>query len=128
MPDADHTHTPLWQEMQALNAAKHEPSGATDLKHGGGSGTSGGMEARIAKLEALMDGVRTDLAKLSSVPSDVATIKERLSHLPTKIDVREDIDKAVDRAGTRMQRTVGITGGLVAVAVAAVNYLPKLLL
>jgi hypothetical protein len=49
-----------------------------------GGGTSGGMEARIAKLEAQMDAVRGDLAKLGSLPVDVARLDERVKHLPGK--------------------------------------------
>jgi tetrahydromethanopterin S-methyltransferase subunit G len=112
------------EELEAKASAAQEQA---TLKGGSGNGTSGGMEARVSKLEALVEGVRADLAKLATVPADVATVKERLSHLPTKIEVRDDIDKAMERAGTRMQRTVGVTGALVAIAVAAINYLPKLL-
>jgi hypothetical protein len=54
------------------------------LKGGSGDGTSGGMEARIAKLEAQMEGVRADLNKLSGVPVDLARVDERVKHLPGK--------------------------------------------
>lgn len=54
------------------------------LKSSDAGGTSGGMEARIAKLEAHMEHVRDDLAKLQGIPVDVATLKSDVSHLPTK--------------------------------------------
>lgn len=81
------------------------------------------MEARIARLEASMDFVKAELNKLSGVPVELARLSERVSHLPTK----SDVDAAIDRAGARTQRTMAIVGGLVTVAVAAINYLPKLL-
>lgn len=67
----------------------------TDLKSGGGGGTSGGMESRIGALEAQMkitrediSGIRGDLSAVrgdvSTLKADVATIKETLRHLPGK--------------------------------------------
>ncbi|MEH3098853.1 hypothetical protein [Sphingomonas adhaesiva] len=55
-----------------------------NLRTGGGGGTSGGMEPRIAKLEAQMEAVRSDLGKLGSLPVDVARLDERVKHLPSK--------------------------------------------
>lgn len=54
------------------------------LKAGGGDGTSGGMEARVAKLEAHVEHIRAELAKLSAMPTDLAVLKTRVDHLPTK--------------------------------------------
>lgn len=85
---------------------------------GGGDGSSGGLEPRLAKLEAQMEAVRADLSKLTAVPADVATIKERLSHLPTRLDVKNDVDSAVDRAGTRTQRTILLAGSIIGMIVA----------
>lgn len=81
------------------------------------------MEARIARLEAGMDFVKSELSKLSGLPVELARLTERVNHLPTKADV----DAAVDRAAARTQRTVAVAGGLVTLAVAAMNYLPRLL-
>lgn len=86
-----------------------------------GGGNGGGMEPRIAKLEAHMENVRSEIAKLASVPADLAGLKERSSHLPTKAEVKADLDAAVDRLGTRIQRQVGLVGALVAIAVSAVT-------
>lgn len=97
------------------------------LNAGGGDGTSNGMEARVAKLEAHVEHIRSDLAKLAPVPAELAAVRERLNHLPTKIDVKLDVDGAVDRSASRVQRTVAIVGGAVTIAIAAINYLPKLL-
>ena len=55
-----------------------------ELKSRGGDGTSGGMEPRLAVLEAEMKHVKENLAKLGSVPTDLATLKERIAHLPGK--------------------------------------------
>lgn len=56
----------------------------------------GGMEARVAKLEAAVEYIQRDVAEvraslamlnntLSSVQNDVGVIKERLSHTPTTL-------------------------------------------
>jgi hypothetical protein len=54
----------------------------------GGGGTSGGMETSIAKLETLMEVVRTDVSSLKTDIRDVrermVRIEEKVSHLPTK--------------------------------------------
>jgi tetrahydromethanopterin S-methyltransferase subunit G len=85
------------------------------------------MEPRIAKLEAQVAAVQVDLAKLAGVPVDVATMKERLSHIPTKVEMKGDIESAVDKAAARVQRTVAIVGGAVGLLVALINYGPRLL-
>ena len=50
----------------------------------GGGTSGGGMESRIAKLEAQMDAVRIDLGRLAGLPVDVARLDERIKHLPGK--------------------------------------------
>ena len=58
-----------------------------ELKHGG-DGTSGGMEARVAKLEAdvghLVKQVDKIDARTEQMPSKLATLEERMAHLPSK--------------------------------------------
>lgn len=54
------------------------------LKEGDAGGTSGGMEARVAKLEAHVEHIRSELGKLSSVPTDLAVLQTRVDHLPSK--------------------------------------------
>lgn len=51
------------------------------LKADDGGGTSGGMEARLARLEKNVDVLAKDV---SDIRTDVATLKENLRHLPTK--------------------------------------------
>lgn len=69
--------------------------GTATLKHGGGDGTSGGMETRIARLESDMEHVKKTLDRvdtgLSDVRKTVGELKvefgrfdERIKHLPTK--------------------------------------------
>jgi hypothetical protein len=84
-----------------------------NLKSGGGGGTSGGMEARVAKLEAHMEHVRGELAKLAQMPVEIAAIKERQGHLPTKDEARKMLDDGIERLGSRVQRAVTIVGGAV---------------
>lgn len=51
-----------------------DPSGDHDpLKHGGGGGTFDGMEARVAKLEALAEHIQRDL---TDVKTDLRTIRD----------------------------------------------------
>lgn len=65
------------------------------LPPGGGGGTSGGMETRVAVLEAHvvhirsdLDGLRADVgvlkADVTTLKVDMATLKETVRHLPTK--------------------------------------------
>lgn len=117
---------PIRLALRDILAVGGNDGSPPDLPPEGGGGKDGGMEPRIAKLEAHMDNVRAELAKLAALPADMATIKERLSHLPTTADVKSEIATAIDRAGGKTQRTVAITGGLVTLAVAAINYGPKL--
>lgn len=60
------------------------------LKSGGGGGNSGGMEPRIAKLEAGVEHLQNDMrdAKLDlkTIQSEVAAVKERLAGLEVKVD------------------------------------------
>ena len=108
-------------------AGGHLPPPSPPLQPPSAGGNSPDMEPRIAKLEAHMEQVRSELTKLSSVPVDVAAMKERLSHLPTKVEMKLDVDTAIDRSGSRTQRTIAIASAAVTIAVAAMNYLPKLL-
>ena len=76
--------------FEAYRERPAEPidDGDDSLKHGGGGGTSGGMEARLAKLEAHMEHVLADVSALKAdvgkLKTDMATLVERVSHLPTK--------------------------------------------
>lgn len=115
-----------WRTRAAFPGPKIEAE-VEPLHGGGGGGMFGGMEPRIAVLEADMKHVKAQLDKLAGVPSDLATLKERTSHLPTKAEMQKDIEAQLDRSAGRVQRTIGITGGLVTLAVAAINYLPKLI-
>lgn len=120
----DESRRRAWEAMQRdRRRSVSEPE--LPLHGAGGGGTSGGMEARIAKLEASMDYVKAELGRLSGLPAESARTSERLNHLPTKADVKADIEAAVDRASTRTQRMVAIVGGLVTTAVAIISYAPK---
>lgn len=65
-----------------------EPLLRQSLKGGGGNGTIGGMEARVAKIEAFMDVIRTEVAALRSDGRDLRDrlirLEERVAHLPSK--------------------------------------------
>jgi hypothetical protein len=87
------------------------------LKGGGGSGTYGDMEGRVAKLEAYMDVTRDDL---KDIKGDVRAIKDGLAHLATKGDLETWKWQWVFIALAVIALTVaGITGGLSLIAHAA---------
>jgi len=115
----------IWADRQQQRQ-RDEIEPQLPLPGGGGGDNSGGVEARLAKLEASMDHVKADLGRLAGVPADLARVAERLNHLPTKAEMTTDMETAIDRSGARIQRTVAVVGGLVALAIAAINFLPKL--
>lgn len=51
------------------------------LKGGGGDGTSGGMEDRVARLERTYDAMAKDVV---DIRVDLATLKANVQHLPSK--------------------------------------------
>jgi transposase len=65
-------------------AEQREKEAERRLHSSGGGGTSGGMEPRIAKLEAHMEHVRAEMTKLASLPVQVARLEEKVAHLPSK--------------------------------------------
>lgn len=79
-------------EAAALRDADQQPGA---LKSGDGGGTSGGMEARVARLEADVDYIKRDVSELktdvrgvkgdvTAIRLDLARLDERVKHLPTK--------------------------------------------
>ena len=79
-------------EMQA--APDVSSIGPAGLIGGGGDGTSGGMESRVAVLETHVEHIRKDLdsmkadlksatTSIGEIKTDTALIKERMSNLPT---------------------------------------------
>lgn len=112
------------REMHASGGGAKPPG--TPLNNDGGGGRSPDMEARVAKLEALMTSVQTELGKLSTLPVDMAGVKERLNHLPTKAESKKDLDDAIDKLGTRVQRMVTIAGSLVGIVGVSVTIIAKL--
>lgn len=77
MSSVDESRRGAWEKMQANSALQR---GSTP---GGGGPTSGGMEARVAKLEGEMVDVRITLAR----------IDEKLAHVST----RDDIARVIER-------------------------------
>lgn len=70
--------------LVAQNEAKRievEQLKAALLKGGGGGGTSGGMEARVNRLEDRLDKLSE---KVGAVEVNLATLTERVAHLPSK--------------------------------------------
>lgn len=57
---------------------------AAEAKSGGGGGPTGDSDARVVRLEAHMEHVRSDLSVLRDVPVQIATLTERVAHLPSK--------------------------------------------
>jgi hypothetical protein len=71
------------------------PGSEDRLKSGGGGGTFDGMEARVAKLEAVGEHIQKDIAEIKtdvrefrtgigSLNVSTGTLSERVTHLPSK--------------------------------------------
>lgn len=78
-----------------MSASPTRPEEPRALKAGGGGGTSGGMDARVARLEAHVETLRSDVAdlraavaalseKVAVLAEKVAVLTERVAHLPGK--------------------------------------------
>lgn len=87
-----------WAKAQA-DAASRKPKRSAPLKGGGGGGTSGGMEARLAKLEAHVEHIQADLVKLAALPVDLATLKVQVENLPTKKDLDDKLETHLRKVG-----------------------------
>ena len=55
----DHPRAALEWKTDVDSTSRADP-----LRHGGGGGHNGGMEARVAKLEAVLEHVQTDIADI----------------------------------------------------------------
>lgn len=90
----DYSLRPLFREIQQYRnaASAGEQAG---LKDGGGDGTSGGMEARIARLESDVEHIKKAVDKIdrgqddvrkavSELKVDFGKFDERSKHFPTK--------------------------------------------
>lgn len=110
------------------------------LKQGGGGGTSGGMEARVAKLEAHIEHVRDDLGRLAGVPADLASLKgdstglrtdfKRLEDVPTKLGtIQNEVSNlpTKDYLGQQFDRQFRWTTGLIILVSAVVGAVAKLI-
>lgn len=72
------------------------PSAPLSIEYGAGPPHDGGMEARVAKLEAAVEYIQRDVAEMrasleqlsnsvAAVQVDAGVIKERLAHTPTTL-------------------------------------------
>lgn len=116
------------RELAQVNNALRQEIEA--LKHGGGDGTSGGMEARVAVLEAHVEHIRADLAKLSGLPGELASLRGDVSTMGAKfggdvsaLATKVDALPTKDWIATRLQIYVGIMAAISAIAVAATKLL-----
>lgn len=98
--------------LQKLNFAQADE--LKRLKSGGGGGTSGGMDGRVSRLEALVDVTREDLR---DIKGDLRTLIDTVTGLPTKRDLDTWRWQWVATAFAIIALTVGgITGGLALIA------------
>ena len=86
----------LVKDIEAEHARlRDEQSGTRNLKGSGGDGTSGSMEARVARLEADVDYIKRDVVDIKAdvrlmrndmagLKVDVARLDERIKVLPSK--------------------------------------------
>ena len=109
----------LQRDLTEARTRLRETDDESTLQDGGGGGTFGGMEARLAKLEAHMEHVRGDLVKLADVPVQLATLIERSSHGASKQDL---LDMERDLA-----KKVQIYLAIAVAIIAIVTFLPKLI-
>lgn len=96
----DETRKTDWEQMQRDRGIALDNAAA--LKGGGGGGTYDGMENRVSKLEANVDGIKD---KLSDIRVLLASIDERTKHMPTRWDVV-----------LILAAMAGLIGGVVAIA------------
>lgn len=66
------------------DAGRGAPPPPPPLNPSGGGGTFGGMEARVAKLEADVAHLVKATDRLADVPKDLAVLKTRVDELPKK--------------------------------------------
>lgn len=110
----------FFAETTKLNSERHGFD-RQDLQHGGGGGTSGGMEERVTKLETHFEYVRRDLDDIKSAQrtsADTQTrILDKLNLLPTRTELNTWRWQWVAIAVAIIALTVGgITGGLALIA------------
>lgn len=88
-PDFSLIRKMIQTEVEKLSSSERP------LKSDGGGGTSGGMEARVARLESDMEHVKKSVAdmatdvkavrtSLGDIKVDLGRFDERLKHMPTK--------------------------------------------
>ncbi|MBZ9760339.1 hypothetical protein LB553_05545 [Mesorhizobium sp. CA8] len=84
-----------------------------DLKHGGGDGTSGGMEARVKSLEDKFEKIDT---KLTGIATDLAYLKGKSEGAPSAKDFGE-LKGRVEALPTtsKLATVIGIVGAIVAI-------------
>lgn len=96
-----------------LDASKGSDQ-APPLQFGNGGGKSGGMEARVAKLESdvahLVKQVDRIDARTESMPKDLAVLAEKVSALPTKDYLDEKFGKLLTRIGLVVALISAIVG------------------
>lgn len=103
----DFTLQDFLREQKARSEGQHPPEG---LQHGGGGGTSDGMEARVTRLETHMEYVRRDLDEIKS-------LLRVLPELATKRDLETWRWQWLATGIGIVAITVGgITGGLALIA------------
>lgn len=78
----------MTQETGNVIYALKEALESKGLKIDGGGGNSGGMEARIAKLEVTVEHIDRNVARmapdLANVRERMGVLEERVAHLPGK--------------------------------------------
>ncbi|WP_428331944.1 hypothetical protein [Novosphingobium sp.] len=70
--------------VAAISKAKEDAAEVGILKSGDGGGTSGGMEARVAKLEGNVEHLVKQVDKLADMPERVRALEVKVDHLPSK--------------------------------------------
>jgi hypothetical protein len=91
----DEKVTPIRPEFANFASSMQKSISESPLKKSGGDGTSGGMEARVARLESDMEHVKKSVAEIATdvkggratlgeIKVELGRFDERLKHMPTK--------------------------------------------
>lgn len=113
----------LLAKYRQLSESRTETDKSAPLQHGGGGGTSDGMEARVKALEDKFEKIDGKLDKLveatSGLRADIAFVKGKLDAMPSSETL------GALRGRVESLPTIPKVAGLLAIAVAVFTIIDK---